>query len=197
MNTLIIEQLKQGKEEAFRYIYKQHYVLLCRFANQMLEDASLAEEVVDDVIFYLWEHREEIEIKCSIRSYLMRAVRNHCLNELYSRRKREELLVSSFFSPENIEFLDRIFVEDGHPLGHLLEQELEDELMRNIEELPQECRTVFKKHRFEEKKYEEIATELNISINTVKYHIKNALNLLHQRMDRYLKLLILYLFLGN
>lgn len=39
MDTLIIEQLKQGKEEAFRYIYKQHYVLLCRFANQMLEDA--------------------------------------------------------------------------------------------------------------------------------------------------------------
>ena len=54
MEKLIIEQLKQGNEDAFKYIYKQHYVLLCRFANQMLADAALAEEIVDDVTFYLW-----------------------------------------------------------------------------------------------------------------------------------------------
>lgn len=50
-----------------------------------------------------------------------------------------------------MEFLDRVFVEDEHPLGYLLEQELESELIRNIEELPLECRTVFKKNRFEQK----------------------------------------------
>ena len=132
MEKLIIEQLKQGNEDAFKYIYKQHYVLLCRFANQMLADAALAEEIVDDAIFYLWEHRSDIEIEYSIRAYLMRAVRNRCLNELNSLRRREELLVSSFFLPENMEFLDRVFVEDEHPLGYLLEQELESELIRNI-----------------------------------------------------------------
>lgn len=113
MEKLIIEQLKQGNEDAFKYIYKQHYVLLCRFANQMLADAALAEEIVDDVIFYLWEHRDDIEIEYSIRAYLMRAVRNRCLNELNSLRRREELLVSSFFLPENMEFLDRVFVEES------------------------------------------------------------------------------------
>lgn len=54
----------------------------------------------------------------------------------------------------------------------LLEQELEDELKRSIDELPLECRRVFYKSRFEQKKYEEIAEELGISVNTVKYHIK-------------------------
>ena len=34
-----------------------HYVPLCRFADLFLHDASLSEEVVDDAIFYLWEHR--------------------------------------------------------------------------------------------------------------------------------------------
>ena len=100
-------------------------------------------------------------------------------------------------SEENMEFLDRVFVEDEHPLGYLLEQELESELIRNIEELPLECRTVFKKNRFEQKKYEEIAIELNISVNTVKYHMKKALSCLQQRMEKYLKLLVLYVFLGN
>ena len=201
MEKLIIEQLKQGNEDAFKYIYKQHYVLLCRFANQMLADAALAEEIVDDAIFYLWEHRSDIEIEYSIRAYLMRAVRNRCLNELNSLRRREELLVSSFFLPENMEFLDRVFVDpclhSTFPAIYLLEQELESELIRNIEELPLECRTVFKKNRFEQKKYEEIAIELNISVNTVKYHMKKALSCLQQRMEKYLKLLVLYVFLGN
>ena len=58
-----------------------------------------------------------------------------------------------------------------------------------------ECRTVFKKSRFEQKKYEEIALELGISINTVKYHIKNALALLQKRLDNYLHLLIIYIFM--
>ena len=39
-DILIIEHLRRGDEEAFKYIYERHYVLLCRFANQILNDAS-------------------------------------------------------------------------------------------------------------------------------------------------------------
>lgn len=191
MGKLIIEKLKQGDEKAFKYIYDCYYVFLCRFANQLLHDPALAEEIVDDTIFYLWEHRLEVEITYSVRAYLIRAVRNRSLNELNSLRHREELRFSSFTLPENREFLDMIFDPDEHPLGYLLEKELEDELMKSIEELPEECRAVFKKSRLEQKKYEEIAAELNISVNTVKYHIKNALAFMQRRMGKYLKLLLL------
>lgn len=191
MDKLIIEKLKQGDEKAFKYIYDCYYVFLCRFANQLLHDPALAEEIVDDTIFYLWEHRLEVEITYSVRAYLIRAVRNRSLNELNSLRHREELRFSSFTLPENREFLDMIFDPDEHPLGYLLEKELEDELMKSIEELPEECRAVFKKSRLEQKKYEEIAAELNISVNTVKYHIKNALAFMQRRMGKYMKLLLL------
>lgn len=197
MEKYIIEKLRLGDEQAFRYIYDCHYILLCRFAYQLLDDVALAEEIVDDTIFYLWEHRTDIEITFSLRAYLMRAVRNRCLNELNSQRHRKELHFSSFMLPENMEFLDSVFVEDNHPLGTLLEQELEEELLKCIEELPKECRAVFKKSRFEQKKYEEIADELKISVNTVKYHIKNALASIQLHMGDYLKLLILYMFWKN
>lgn len=193
MEEQLIKKLRTGDEKAFRLLYDRHYVLLCRFANQILNNAALAEEVVDDVIFYLWEHRSEVEIRYSIRAYLMRAVRNRCLNELQSQSHREELHLSSFLSPESMDFLDFLFVDDKQPLGMLLEQELEDELKRSIDELPLECRRVFYKSRFEQKKYEEIADELGISVNTVKYHIKNALAFLQKRLGNYLKLLIVSL----
>ena len=191
----LIEELRCGNESAFRRIYDRHYVPLCRFADLFLHDASLSEEVVDDAIFYLWEHRSEVEITYSLKAYLMKSVRNRCLNELNSLAHREELQFSSFSLPENVEFLDTLFIEKDHPLGYLLEQELEEELERSIEALPEECRVVFKKSRFEQKKYEEIALELGISINTVKYHIKNALALLQKRLDNYLHLLIIYIFM--
>ena len=165
MEEQLIKKLRKGDEKAFRLLYDRHYVLLCRFANQILNNAALAEEVVDDVIFYLWEHREELHL-------------------------------SSFLSPESMDFLDFLFVDDKQPLGMLLEQELEDELKRSIDELPLECRRVFYKSRFEQKKYEEIAEELGISVNTVKYHIKNALAFLQKRLGNYLKLLIVYIFMS-
>lgn len=86
MEKLIIEQLKQGNEDAFKYIYKQHYVLLCRFANQMLADAALAEEIVDDAIFYLWEHRSDIEIEYSIPHGVSegKTAANGCKNRRYN-----------------------------------------------------------------------------------------------------------------
>ena len=65
-----------------------------------------------------------------------------------------------------MDFLDSLFVDNKQPLGMLLEQELEEELKRSIDELPLEFRKVFYKSRFEQKKYEEIATELGISVNT-------------------------------
>lgn len=36
MEKLIIEKLKQGDQKAFKYVFDRYYVLLCRFANQML-----------------------------------------------------------------------------------------------------------------------------------------------------------------
>ena len=197
LEELLIKKLRKGDERAFRLLYDRHYVLLCRFANQLLNNAALAEEVVDDVIFYLWEHRQEVEIRYSIRAYLMRAVRNRCLNELQLQSHREELHISSFLSPESMDFLDSLFVDNKQPLGMLLEQELEEELKRSIDELPLECRKFFYKSRFEQKKYEEIATELGISVNTVKYHIKNALAFLQRRLGSYLKLLIVYIFMNS
>lgn len=52
-DILIIEHLRRGDEEAFKYIYERHYVLLCRFANQILNDAALSEEGFNAPVFNL------------------------------------------------------------------------------------------------------------------------------------------------
>ena len=181
---LIIEQLKQGHEQSYKYIYDCHYVFLCHIANGYVNDYFIAETIVGDTIFHLWEIRESLEITLSIRAYLTKSVRNRCVNYLISEQRKNEIQLSELTSGNVAE--ERYLMSDSYPLGTLLEQELEEEINKSIEKLPEECKAVFKKSRFEEKKYEEIAQELCISINTVKYHMKNALALLQADLKKYL-----------
>ena len=190
--TLIVEQLKTGNKDAYQYIYDRHYALLCHVANGYVKDQFLAETIVGDTIFHLWEIRETLEISVSIRSYLLRAVRNRCINYLNSEWEKREIAFSSLMPDEITD--DKMTISDSHPLGTLLERELEEEIYKAIDKLPNECRRVFDKSRFEGKSYEEISQELGISVNTVKYHIKNALASLQTNLSKYLITLLLFFF---
>lgn len=189
---IIIEQLKAGNEQSYKYIYDHHYVFLCHIAYGYVRDHFIAETVVGDAIFHLWEIRSSLDITVSIRAYLAKAVRNRCINHLTSERDRNEVSLSVLEFENRSD--NRFIVSDQYPLGILLEREMEKEIFSSIRKLPKESRAVFRKSRFEEKKYEEIAQELGISVNTVKYHIKKALSQLHEDLGKYL-LIFLLLFL--
>ena len=189
--SLIIRELKEGNEHAYRYVFDAHYDVLCVIASRYLHDDFLAESVVGDVIFHLWETRENIDIQTSLRQYLVRSVRNRCLDYLKSRQFRHEQTLSTL--PDDSRLLERSASHD-HPLGYLLEKELEQTINDVIEGLPADCRRIFKMSRFDGKKNTEIAQELGISVNTVKYHMKQALRLLQQQLGKYFAFLLMAYF---
>lgn len=193
--TILINQLKAGDEKAYQYIYEHHYAVLCHVAEGYVKDRFVAETIVGDLIFHIWEIRERLEIGVSLRSYLMRAVRNRCTNYLMSEHERREIAFSAL--SDEVKADESRVLSDRHPLGLLLERELEDEIYKAVEDLPNECRNVFVRSRFYGKSYEEISQELGISVNTVKYHIKRALSSLHKRLGKYLISLFLLFFTLN
>ena len=186
-DELLMALIRRGDQSAFRTLFERHYALLCSYAQSILHDASLSEEVVDDVFFALWKGREVLVISTSLRAYLIAAVRNGCLNELKSAAHRQAMQASSLSEPGTIAFIGHLLEDKSHPLGTLILKELESTLLHHIGQLPPECRAVFIASRLHAKSYQEIAHDLGISVNTVKYHIKNALAYLHQHMSDYLK----------
>ena len=121
----------------------------------------------------------------------MTCVRNRCIDYLKSQYHKREVAHSDT-GLRDFPVLQYV-KDDDYPLGKLLEKELEDEIMNAINRLPNECRRVFYMSRFENRKYEEIAQELKISVNTVKYHIKHALALLHEDLGKYLTMAMMIL----
>ena len=73
-------------------------------------------------------------------------------------------------------------------------RELEERIRQAIDRLPSQCRQVFKMSRFEGKHNPEIAEQLGISVNTVKYHLRYALSFLRKDLQKYLLLIILFFF---
>lgn len=188
----IIERLRRGEEDAFRYIYDTYYGYLCAIAKGYLSDNEAAETVVGDVIYNIWEMRENLNIHTSLRSYLIRSVKNRSINYLQQEYISKEISINSL--PEYTEIESFYFIEKEHPLEKVLESELEKTIAAAIGNLPEECQTAFILSRIYNKKYDEIADQMGISVNTVKYHIKNALSKLRLELKDYLIILLLFLF---
>jgi len=190
----IIEGLRKGENHSYKYIYDHHYVMLCRIAYVFLKDDSLSQNLVDETIFHIYENRKTLFIITSLRAYLVQSVRNRCISLLRRAHSKREVNFSDISTSDDLLF--SISGMDSLPLGTLIEKELEGEILLAVNRLPTESRAVFEKSRYEGKSYRTIAQELNISVNTVKYHMKNALLLLRQYLDKYLLLILscLYIF---
>lgn len=182
--SYLTDLLKAGDDSAYRYLFDKYYISLCQVAYGFLNDKFLAESIVSDVFFHLWEKRENIDIQVSVKAYLVRAVRNRCINFLqqeYVLRERVSELTDDMFDPK------KNTANNYFPTASLLEKELETEIRHAIEGLPEETRRVFKLSRFHELKYVEIAEKLDISVNTVKYHMKKALFELYEKLSQYIQ----------
>ena len=159
-------------------MYDLYYNQLCMLAYQYVRENFLAESLVGDVIYHIWENRETWQKHTSLKAYLVQAVKNRCINYLeHIRVKRMQQQAERH--------LDYISDFD-YPLSRLIVLELEELLTKAIHSLPAECREVFRLSRMEELSYSEISDRLGISVNTVKYHIKNALSQLREQFKEYL-----------
>ena len=87
----LIDGLKQGDELAYKTLYRLHYRVLCAFAYTYVNDSFIAESLVSDVIFNIWEKREVLEISQSLRAYLMKAVKNASINYLDHCLRQENM----------------------------------------------------------------------------------------------------------
>ena len=77
-------------------------------------------------------------------------------------------------------------VEDNDPYSILSIFEIERITENTIEELPDQCKSIFKLSRINGLKNQEIADKLDISVRTVETQIYRALKILKSRLKDYL-----------
>jgi RNA polymerase sigma-70 factor (family 1) len=155
-------------------LFKEFYDRLVYFSVQIIRDQVQAQDITQDAFINYWQEREAIfPNKVAIKNYLYSTVRNASLNVI-----RHNKVVDDYREQHGFSEAEELTIMDA-----IISSEVMAELYSAIEALPANYRTISEMSYLEGKKNQEIADELNMSINTVKKQKQRALELLRLRLS--------------
>lgn len=179
-DEILLLALRHSDKKAYAELFRAYYPMLCSYCHKFvsLEDS---EEIVQDVLFWLWESRKELVIEKSLSQYLFKMVYHKAMNRIAN-----ELAVhkaNTMFFEQTQKMLEEIDLYQF--------EELQELLRKAIQNLPESYREAFVMHRFQHKNYKEIAELLKVSSKTIDYRIQQALKILRDKLKDYLPLFLL------
>ena len=89
-DRFLVIALKQDDKQAFTRLFHAYYKDLVLFGGTYIPEKSTCEDIVQNIFLKLWNDRKSLVIENSLKSYLLKAVRNYCLDELRHRRIIDE-----------------------------------------------------------------------------------------------------------
>jgi RNA polymerase sigma-70 factor (ECF subfamily) len=150
---------------ACELLFRRHYIGLCSHAVRFVGSKAIAEDLVADLFCQFYEQQLFSTITTSYQAYLYKAVRNRAYNYVRQTFRRDVSLEDAEYQP---------IAENQQPDSITHYEELYQDVEKAINTLPVQRRRIYLMHRFEGKKYVEIATELGLSARTVEVQIRLA-----------------------
>ncbi|GAA5224793.1 RNA polymerase sigma-70 factor [Membranihabitans marinus] len=166
INTTTIKAVKQSDERAFRAMFDAYSKDVFAYSMSFVKNKALADEVVQDVFLKVWLHREQLNPDANFTSYLFTITKNTTLNILRKAASDQKLREVVFYHKPTFENSTEMAI---------LDRDFEKIRLDAIGQLPPKRKRIFEMSRYEDKSYEEISRELNISLTTVKNQMSMAL----------------------
>jgi RNA polymerase sigma-70 factor (ECF subfamily) len=176
-------KIKSGDRIAFRSLFDECYSPLCLYANSVINNVELSQDLVSDCFVRIWEKRETIQIRSSVKHYLLHSVRNAVYSYLRSPENRKEDMKDIIEKLENTP-AEEYDLEKEETISHI---------KNLIYELPEQRRKILELAAFYGKTYQEIAEMLDISVNTVNTQMSRAYRFLRDNLSKD-ELLLLFFF---
>ncbi|WP_413667573.1 RNA polymerase sigma-70 factor [Mucilaginibacter sp. Mucisp86] len=148
-------------------LFKEYYDRLVYFSLQLIKDKDQAEDLVQDAFIKYWNQRESVmQDKIAIKNFLYSTVRNASLNTI-----RHSKVVEAY-----IQYQGNKEPEEAPVIEAIITAEAVAEIHAALYSLPESHRTISIMGYFDGKKNQEIADELDMSVNTVKNKSNAPLN---------------------
>ncbi len=167
---------RDGDARAFRKLFERHRGLVYNFARLMLSDADAAEDVLQETFLAVSRVAERYEPRQRFRTWLMRIVRNRCLNHLEHERVRRTAFAEATVVVSR---------SGGHSPAEQAEVAEQMRLVSGeIARLPEQQREAIALYAFDAMTYQEIAAILDVPENTVKTIIHRGRATLARALER-------------
>ena len=151
-------------------LFRRNYSEMIRLARVLLGNDGEAEDVVQDTLLKVWEHREEWEQINNLEAFAIATCRNRALDVMKrAGRNTEKLDEMAHFSSQT-------------PQEQLEADEQISLVNRLMDDLPEVQRTIMLLRDIEGKTYQEIAQALDISETQVKVYLHRARTKIKERI---------------
>ena len=174
----LLSSIRMDDKNAYTFLFRKYYPILCAYGNKFIELED-AEEIVQDVMLWLWDNRTTHQIETSLSQYLFRSVYHRAMNRIASKQSQNR--ADTLFYEQMQEMLQDT---DYYQI-----EELTKRIQEAIRKLPESYRESFVMHRLQHLSYKEIGAQLGISHKTVDYRIQQALKLLRIELKDYLPII--------
>lgn len=180
MNETNIQDLLQkiafeDDQQAFRVLYFQYYKRLYNLASFYVRSAEATEEVVNDTFVSIWSRRKLLTGITDFTSYIYKAVKNKSLNFLKQKNFPIHFNIDDIkaeIEDVTLNIEDQMIVADFQLL-----------IEHAVNNLPAQCRLVFKMIKEDGLPHKEVAELLNLSVRTIEYHMSIALKKLSESLN--------------
>ncbi|WP_316753489.1 RNA polymerase sigma factor [Pedobacter gandavensis] len=169
----LAERLHSGDHRAFGEIYERFFGLLYKHAYNRFRDQEQAKDVVHELFEDLWLKREVIIIDKNLSNYLYTATRNKILKIIAHQN-----VVTAYAAKQVI----LIRPDEGLTDHRVRERQLAEIIEKEVQLLPPKMRTAFELSRKYNYTYKEIAEKMDITEQSVRSHVKNALKILRVKI---------------
>ncbi|WP_276166443.1 RNA polymerase sigma factor [Zobellia alginiliquefaciens] len=181
---LLIEGLKNGDEIAYVHLIEQYHNRLCNYANSLIKDDLIAEDIVQNVFVQIWEKRKKLKHELSLESYLYKSVHNKFIDE-YRKGKAVMALEKKYMTALELAIDEKDEVQ---------EQKILTILFDAIHQLPPKCKQIFLMSKKEGLTNIEISECLNLSKKTVENQITKAFRILRNKMGEKYETILMVIF---
>ncbi|MGA0556099.1 RNA polymerase sigma-70 factor [Larkinella sp. VNQ87] len=171
---------EQNPQKGCELLFREYYGPLCSHASRFVYAREIARDLVSDTFYVFWQKELYKEITTSYRAYLYTAVRNRSIK--YLQREFGKQIAVTYLDPSDEQDVLGS-AEALTPEDLLTYDELHNRVEVAIGALSPQRQRVFLMNRFEGKKYQTIADELQISLKAVEAHISKALASLRKALQ--------------
>ncbi|HTI91131.1 MAG TPA: RNA polymerase sigma-70 factor [Puia sp.] len=165
----LLRRIAKDDHDAFRQLFHLYTERLFAAVYHYTKSHFIAEELVQEVFISCWRHRHQLGDVQDPTAYLYRMVFNHITNYLKKEASQRRVL-------------ERAAARAGNVQNVTLQQVEANEMQRIIadavERLPAQKKLIYRLSKEQGLNYREIAGQLNISPNTAKNHLVEAMKLL-------------------
>ena len=186
-DELFLKQaIDENSDKGIELLYRRYFQPLCSHAIKYVGSRTVAEDLVSDVFYDFYRTKAYAAIDSSYRYYLFRAVRNRAFSHVKSNLRRAELLDERY---------EGTYSHSQSPEAISQFEELYQDVQNAVNSLPISRRRIYMMSRFEGRKYQEIADELEVSVKTVEVQLYRANRFIRTLLrNKWLPFLIMSIF---